>query len=61
MDLGLQDGKVIDLNSNISGEAWSQYLPKVEKALHGHDFKFDASAVGPVCRAPRAAMLRIRP
>jgi hypothetical protein len=62
MDLDLRDGKSLYLNSKISGDAaWSEYLPKVAKALHGHDFKFDASGVGPVCRVPKAAMLRIRP
>lgn len=61
MDLDLRDGKSVYLNSKISGDAWSQYLPKVAKALHGRDFKFDASAMGSVCRVPRAALLRIRP
>lgn len=60
MYLGFRDGKVINLNREAS-ERWPESLPKVANALHGYDFKFDASGISPNCQAPEAAMLRTRP
>jgi hypothetical protein len=57
--LELRDGAAFDLMTWPTAAVRAS--PAIAQALHGHEFRFDASGVAPGCPEPHLSMLTLRP